>query len=384
MKTEAFPISEKYDLLCFSHLRWDFVYQRPQHLLSRFAKDRRVFVIEEPIFYDGEHRFDISEREDHLSIVVPHLTQGIQHEEIDAILRQLLDKLIADKEINEFVSWYYTPMMIGWSDHLRPNAVVYDCMDELSAFKNAPADLRDREGRLFEMADLVFTGGRSLYEVKRNQHSAVYCFPSSIDVKHFARALDTVTEPDDQSSIPKPIVGFFGVIDERTDIDLLGQVAELRPNLNFVMLGPVVKISEDDLPRSENIHYLGGKDYSELPDYISGWDVAMMPFAINDSTRFISPTKTPEYLAAGRPVVSTPIIDVVTPYGKAGLVFIADNAESFAAAIDAAMRDDADVRRKKAGEYLEDMSWDKTYAAMSELIDNAVEKTVPAASAASV
>ncbi|MEP7213650.1 MAG: glycosyltransferase [Acidobacteriota bacterium] len=378
MKTEAFPGRAAYDLVCFSHLRWDFVYQRPQHLLSRFAKDRRVFFIEEPVFHDEASLLEISPREDQLSVVIPRLTHG---SDVDSVMRGLLDHFLSENKIDDFVSWYYTPMMTAWTDHLQPQAVVFDVMDELSAFKNAPAELLQRERQLFGMADLVFTGGSSLYESKRGQHHSVYCFPSSIDVKHFARALDVDRTPDDQASIPGPRVGFFGVIDERTDIDLLGRLADLRPDINFVMIGPVVKISEDDLPRRENIHYLGGKDYLELPDYIAGWDVAMMPFAINESTRFISPTKTPEYLAAGRPVVSTAITDVVTPYGEAGLVYIAETPGKFAAAIDAALADDASERRRRASEFLGDMSWDKTYSSMADLIDDIVKERSPKASA---
>ena len=199
----------------------------------------------------------------------------------------------------------------------------------------------------------------------------MFCFPSSIDVKHFSRALDVTEDRPDQADIPHPRIGFFGVIDERTDIDLLAKVAELRPEYQFVMIGPVVKIDDADLPRRENIHYLGGKSYDELPEYIAGWDVAMMPFAINESTRFISPTKTPEYLAAGRPVVSTPIRDVVRPYGESGLVQIAETPEEFAAAIERALAELADERRGRVDEFLADMSWDKTYRSMSELITDA-------------
>jgi UDP-galactopyranose mutase len=286
----------------------------------------------------------------------------------------MVSELIDHRKIENFVAWYYTPMMLGWSEHLDPLGVVYDCMDELSAFKNAPAELRVREAELFALADIVFTGGRSLYEVKREQHDSVYCFPSSIDAKHFARARDEQRQPDDQSRIAKPRIGFFGVIDERTDTELLDAIARLRPDWQFVMIGPVVKIDEADLPRRANIHYLGGKSYEDLPTYIAGWDVAMMPFAINDSTRFISPTKTPEYLAAGRPVVSTAIRDVVRPYGENGLVRIASTPEEFVGAIAAALIEDADERRTRADDFLQTMSWDKTYEGMSELIDEVVMK----------
>jgi UDP-galactopyranose mutase len=265
-------------------------------------------------------------------------------------------------------------MMLRWADRLEPNVIVYDCMDELSMFRGAPPELLEREKELLERADLVFTGGQSLYEAKRDRHPAVYAFPSSIDVKHFQQALSVSDDPVDQKDIPHPRIGFCGVIDERTDIDLLGKIAELRPDWQFVMIGPIVKIDENDLPHRDNIHYLGGKNYNDLPAYIGGWEVAMMPFAMNDSTKFISPTKTPEYLAAGRPVVSTPIRDVVRPYGEMGLVHIASTAEEFVNAIETALSEDVDQRRAKAAEHLSTMSWDKTQKAMAELIDEVIEK----------
>ena len=375
MDVLSFPGSKFADghaVLCFSHLRWDFVFQRPQHLLGRFAKRHDVLFVEEPVYDGGEPRFVVTSKRDGLKVAVPHLPHGTDVSAIDPMMRKLLDRLLQEQGIENFVAWYYTPMMLGWSEHLRPLAVVYDCMDELSAFKNAPVELRVKEAELFALADLVFTGGRSLYKVKREQHTAVYCFPSSIDVDHFTRALDVETDPVDQGGIPRPRIGFCGVIDERSDIQLLRRVAEMRPDWQFVMLGPVVKIDENDLPRHENIHYLGAKNYDDLPDYIGGWDVAMMPFALNESTRFISPTKTPEYLAAGLPVVSTPIRDVVRPYGEVGLVKIAETAEEFVASIQAALTEDLAEHRRKAAEFLETMSWDKTYEAMSELIEESI------------
>jgi glycosyltransferase involved in cell wall biosynthesis len=364
----------QYDLICFSHLRWDFVYQRPQHLLSRFARDHRVFVIEEPVFGETDVSLRISKRGENLNIVVPHLPQQMSERSIRDLQRTLLADLLVDQGISRFITWYYTPMMLAWSDHLRPLATVYDCMDELTGFKNAPAELREREAELFSISDLVFTGGQSLYEAKKEQHPAVYAFPSSIDKMHFSRALYINAEMPDQENIPSPRIGFIGVIDERMDIELLGKIADLKPEWNFVMIGPVVKIDVADLPRKENIHYLGGKSYEELPGYIAGWDVAMMPFALNESTRYISPTKTPEYLAAGRPVVSTPIHDVVRPYGEEGLVHIAATAEDFVAAIQKALEEDATDRRNRVDEFLSEMSWDNTFRSMSELINEVLSK----------
>ena len=372
MKTVSFPESRsatEYDLICFSHLRWNFVYQRPQHLLARFAQGRKVLFIEEPVFHNGEATFVVEESTEGVQVAVPHLPHGMPESEIETNLQSMVDRLLEEQGVTDFITWYYTPMMLGWSDHLEPKAVVYDCMDELSAFKNAPPELRTREAELFGLSDLVFTGGRSLYEVKREQHGSVYCFPSSIDVAHFGQALSIEDEPEDQRSIPYPRIGFAGVIDERTDIDLLAAIADARPDWHYVMIGPVVKIDEADLPRRDNIHYLGGKDYKDLPSYIGGWDVAMMPFAMNESTRFISPTKTPEYLAAGRPVVSTPIQDVVRPYGEEGLVLIATTAEEFVNAIDRALSMDIEDHRARADKFLLGNSWDSTQKAMGQLID---------------
>jgi Glycosyltransferase len=369
-----------YDILCLSHLRWDFVYQRPQHLLSRFARQQRVFFFEEPIFSDEPSRLDISRREDKLTVAVPRLKHG---ENVNETLRKMIGELRERERINEFVLWYYTPMALDFTEELAPLATVFDCMDELSAFKFAPPALVENERRLMQRADVVFTGGQSLYEAKKDRHSNIHAFPSSIDAKHFNQARTITDEPADQKNIPHPRIGFCGVIDERMDIELLGRMADLRPEWQFVMIGPVVKISEEDLPRRANIHYLGGKNYKELPAYIAGWDVAMMPFALNESTRYISPTKTPEYLAAGKPVVSTPIRDVVRPYGEIGLVYIAATAEEFVAACEKAMREDASVRLQKTDEFLSHNSWDKTFERMKKLIDECVEKnSKPAAAAA--
>jgi UDP-galactopyranose mutase len=373
MMTNSSFTEPDYDLICFSHLRWDFVFQRPQHLLTRFAKNHRVFFIEEPIFGDDGPRLEVSQREDDLFVAVPYLPHGT---DVDAVMPDLIEKQANEHGIYEPVMWFYTPMMLPWAGRIKPKAIVYDCMDELSLFKGAPPQLLDREVELFRRADLVFTGGQSLYEAKRERHPAVYAFPSSIDVEHFSRALEIDDEPADQQGIAHPRVGFCGVIDERTDLDLLTRIAELRPDWQYIMLGPVAKIDQADLPCRDNIHYLGGKSYNELPAYLAGWDVAMMPFAMNDSTRFISPTKTPEYLAAGRPVVSTPVRDVVRPYGEQGLVYIAALPEEFVMAIENALSEDAAKRQAKTQEFLSRISWNKTQREMSELIKKVIARSV--------
>jgi UDP-galactopyranose mutase len=370
------------DLVCFSHLRWDFVYQRPQHLLSRCGKTRRVFYVEEPIFGNCSRRLNVSEAEPGVHVVVPYLPEGLQSEvAINAVMKEMTRQLFIDHEINEYVFWYYTPMAFNFTEHFTPLATVYDCMDELSAFKGAHSRLPLLEKELFGHVDLVFTGGQSLYEAKRDQHRAVHAFPSSIDASHFGKARKTLDDPADQAHIPHPRLGFFGVIDERFDIDLLDQVASSRPDWQFVMIGPVVKIDPAALPQHANIHYLGGKKYSELPDYLAGWDIALLLFARNESTRYISPTKTPEYLAAGKPVISTSIRDVVRPYGELKLVEIADTAEEFIAAAEKIFSNPAQADwLKRVDAFLENISWDKTWAQMSDLIDEVIERKRPARS----
>ena len=361
-----------FDLVCLSHLRWDFVYQRPQHLLSRCAEGRRVFFFEEPVHDGGPLRLEIKER-GRVRVVVPHLPDGLTSDVArEAAQRSMVERMLADHGVKDYVLWYYTPMALQFTRHLRPRAVVYDCMDELSAFKGASPLLRGLESELMSRADLVFTGGQSLYEAKRDRHPRVYAFPSSIDAAHFRTAREIDAEPEDQAAVPRPRLGFFGVIDERLDTGLLDEVARLRPRWQLVMIGPVVKIDPAALPRRANIHYLGMKSYGELPAYLSGWDVALLPFARNESTRFISPTKTPEYLAAGRPVVSTSIRDVARPYGQEGLVRIADTAEEFVEACEAALAEDAGARQDKVDAFLSQTSWDGTWASMSALIDGAV------------
>jgi glycosyltransferase involved in cell wall biosynthesis len=358
------------DVICFSHLRWNFVFQRPQHLLSRCARHRRVFFFEEPLFdaTDRPH-VTVTEAAPGVHVVVPHLADADRDRHAE-IQRRLVNDLIARERIQPDVLWYYTPMSLHFSDHLDAPAVVYDCMDELSNFAGAPPGLRDAERALLRRAGLVFTGGRSLYEAKKHLHHNIHPFPSSVDVAHFAAARSSALgDPPDQSDIPHPRIGFFGVLDERLDRELIGGLSDLRPQYHFVLLGPVVKIDLSSLPRAANIHYLGQKTYAELPQYLGGWDVAMLPFARNESTRYISPTKTPEYLAGGRPVVSTSIADVVHPYGDLGLTRIADTPREFAAAIDAALADDRLARIHAADTLLASMSWDATWQAMSTHID---------------
>ena len=362
-----------FDLLCLSHLRWGFVWQRPQHLLSRCAQERRVFFFEEPV--DNEATHLVTRREDCGVVVVePHLPDGVPVERRDALQKRLLDELLERERIDDYVLWFYTPLAAGFTHHLQPRAVVYDNMDELSAFAGAPPELAEREAQLLARADLVFTGGYSLYEAKRGRHPNVHPFPSSVDSAHFALARQRQEEPADQAAIPHPRLGFFGVIDERMDLGLVAGVADMRPDWQLVLLGPVTKIDAASLPRRPNVHYLGMKSYEELPQYLAGWQVALLPFARSEATRYISPTKTPEYLAAGKPVVSTSIADVIRPYGDARLVRIADEPEAFTEACQQAMDEDRDERLRRVDAFLTESSWDYTWADMRELVGDTIAK----------
>jgi len=370
-KAAALP-SDDAALICFSHLRWNFVFQRPQHLMSRFAEDRRVIYWEEPenALPDCEPALGVRVcAETGVTVVTPSLPETMGEDERETVLSGLLDSFLS-AEKGPFIRWYYTPMMLPFSRHIEAVSTVYDCMDELSAFKFAPTQLLELERELLATADVVFTGGYSLYEAKKSRHPNIHPFPSSVDRAHFGRARAMDAAPDDQCMLPRPRFGFYGVVDERMDLDLLAQVADAHPEWSLVIVGPVVKIDPADLPHRANIHYLGGKQYEELPVYLGGWDVALMPFAINESTRFISPTKTPEYLAGGRPVVSTPIADVIRHYGDMDSVFIADGAEAFIKGCEQALQlaQSGDEWLDEVDEKLANLSWDTTYARMAGLV----------------
>lgn len=369
-------------IVCLSHLRWDYVFQRPQHLLSRAAHTHDVLFFEEPIFSVRDAPELIRRRApEGVEVLTPHLPLGRGHD-ADAVMQRdlLLGTIHAWRAGHEhrprrMIAWFYTPMALDYAADLTPDVTVYDCMDELSAFRGASPRMLAQEASLLDRADLVFTGGQSLFEAKRDRHPRVSCFPSSIDTAHFAGARQGGTDPADQAGIPHPRVGFFGVIDERLDLALVGELARLRPALQWVMIGPVAKIDPTSLPRLPNLHWRGPKSYAELPAYLAGWDAGFMPFALNESTRFISPTKTPEFLAAGLPVVSTPVTDVVRGWGDAGLVQIAADGPAMAAAIDRALADPRAAWLARVDARLAQESWDATWTGMRAAIGSVFRPT---------
>ena len=374
----------RYSIVVFSHLRWNFVYQRPQHLLSRLAATRPVFFVEEPEFDPiGPPRWERSSPQSNVVVLRPRTPVQVPgfHADQLPLLEPLIAQLAQELEGRTIVTWLYTPMALPLAEALAPAVVVYDCMDELSLFLGAPAELLSREAALIECADVMFTGGPSLFRAKQTRHSNVHCFSSSVDAAHFRVRQRGVEDAEDQVAIPHPRLGFYGVIDERLDLPLIDFIAEARPQWQIVLVGPVVKIDPASLPRRDNIHYFGQRTYEELPRYLAGWDVCLLPFARNDATRFISPTKTLEYMAAELPIVSTPITDVAEPYGD--IVYLGDTPTEFLAACEAALESGPEERASRTARMrrvLTGTSWDVTASAMETLLAAAVVKktAVPA------
>jgi len=373
-------------LIVFSHLRWDFVHQRPQHLLSRLARQFHIVFVEEPMRRAGAPRLAVRQASPNVDVVVPHTPIDATgfHDDQLPLLKPLLAEYLAEHGVAEDVVWFYTPMALPLLSGLKPRVVVYDCMDELTAFKDAPRQLRQRESALLRLSQLVLTGGPRLYDAKRGLHPNVHCLPSSVDAAHFAptrlaRARATPATASEhgelarvrllQGGLPHPRLGFFGVIDERFDHALLAALADARPDWHFLMAGPVVKIDPAALPQAANIHWMGMQPYERLPFLMAGWDVCLMPFALNESTRFISPTKTLEYMAGEKPVVSTPVHDVVALYGD--LVRIAATPDDFLSACEAALAETPSQRAARIGamrDRVAQTSWDRSAAKVLKLL----------------
>ena len=338
--------------------------------------------MEEPIFEaDAAPHWDCRDVMPNVRVCQPYTaepTPGFCNAQAP-VLRELLAELLAAEGLDNYVVWLYTPMAYPLLEGLTPRALIYDCMDELSAFLNAPPELAGHEAAVFAEADVVFTGGPSLYRARIGRHPHLYLFPSSVDTDHFAQAKpDAETplrEPADQASLRRPRLGFYGVIDERMDLALLEAMALAHPEWDIVIVGPVVKIDPAQLPQQPNLHYLGARTYAELPAYLSGWDVCLLPFARNASTRYISPTKTLEYMAAERMIVSTPIVDVAEPYGD--IVYLGDAVQGFIVACERALAASPAERARRVSKMrtvLARTSWQTTARAMEFLIDRAVER----------
>jgi UDP-galactopyranose mutase len=375
-------------ILCFSNLRWDGVLQRPQHLMTRLATSSRVIFWEAPRHIGPGVIATLEVRrcpDSGVTVMTPLLSSELRADVVRETLKRLLDAEVACLR-GPVQRWYYTPMMLPFSEHVAAECVVYDYMDRSVDFWHAPAELQALEQRLLDEADLVFTGGNSQDAARLAHHANLHHVPSGVDVAHFARARDEGEIPPDQADIPGPRFGFFGVIDERMDLDLIAALADARPDHALVMVGPIARIDPETLPRRANLHYLGRRGYAELPDYLRGWDVALVPFSMNAATRFISPSKIPGYLAAGRPVVTTPIAEVARTYGGLAGVWVADSTAAFIAACDGALAQSRDPARwqAQADRLLAEASWDRIFAQVQAVVAQAIDdrRQVRSASAA--
>ncbi len=370
------------DLICISHLRWDFVWQRPQQLLSRLAQQYRILFVEEPVTdteisapyletYPG--RTPGAEPITVARLHYPsddHYWIGHTDERTQQSYEQLLLDYLASDEIHDPILWLYTPMAAPFVEVIQPQLLIYDVMDELSAFKGASEALKSADRQLLAQADLVFTGGVSLYRARQAYHDNIHLFPSGVDIDHFARAdREKFARPADIAQLSSPVLGYFGVIDERMDLELLAHLAAAHPEWQVLMVGPVIKIDPQALPQAPNLYYPGMKDYNDLPLYLAHFDVALVPFAMNETTRHLSPTKTLEYLAAHKPVVSVPLPDIIELYGD--YVRIGSTPAEFTAQVEKALAATAAERyadRLREQQLLARYMWDSIAQQMGELI----------------
>ena len=362
---------EVQDLVCFSHLRWDCGYGRPQQLLSRASQSWRVWYVEETVWCETL-RLDVRPVDARIQVVVPHLPQGIDGQTALRLQRQLINQFLEAQQLTDFIAWYYTPTDLLFTDHLQPRLTVYDCTDELSV--DTSPSLAAAEERLMQRADLVYADSYRLYEAKQHAHGQLFAFPSCVDLSQFGPGRETLPDPDDQQGLTRPRLGYCGVIDERVNFSLLADLSQRQPNWQFILLGPVVGVDPAVLPQGPNLHYLGLKDYQELPAYFGNWQVALLPFAINGATRHIHPTRTSEYLAAGLPVASTPIRDVVRRYGGCRHVLIGDTAPAFEKAVALALTIQHGTDWQAVDGLLLNQSWDETWQHMQQLIDGQLQK----------
>ena len=330
--------AEDYPIIVHSHLRWDWVWQRPQQFVSRLSQRHRVLFVEtlapDPQLAAPLARFRSVEAFPNitvLSLQFPDWRWG-DGLYIDAERLRLVKEFVQGPAAGQFensVQWFYDPMAAPIFLHRMGERLnVYDCMDELSKFNGAPPEIVQREQQLLAGAAVVFTGGRKLFEAKNRLHGNCHFYGCGVDTEHFGRALDPALETAPEiAALPKPVFGYFGVVDERLDYELLLALAEANPQGSVVMVGPVSKVDERTLPRRVNLHWLGQRAYADLPALCKGFDVCLMPFALNEATRYINPTKALEYMASGRPVVGTAVPDVVGNFGS--VVQIADTQKEF-------------------------------------------------------
>lgn len=376
----------EYGIIVHCHLRWDFVWQRPQHVMSRLSRFHPILFLEDaaplPDEEKNQPRMQITHVSESLIVARPLLSPRTGDAQKDAEIdktngtawQRLLDTLVHSLGWKNLVHWFYTPMAAPARGIYDPVAVCYDCMDELANFKGAPEGLKQKEADLMAAADVVFTGGPSMYQARRDKHANVHLFNSGVDVEHFGKALAEETAVPTDIALLHPVLLYYGVIDERMGWNNLAALADTHPDWSVVLVGPLAKITDADLLKRPNLVYTGQRGYDDLPGYLKGCDVALVPFALSDATRFLSPTKTLEYFAARKPVVSTPILDIVEHYADAAR--IAATPSEFVRQCEAALAEDNTARLDAGERHARSQTWDKIVERMRDLLDEAVARNL--------
>ena len=381
-KSTFFSVEDPHDypIIVHSHLGWDWVWQRPQQFLSRLSQKHQVLFVEAPVAAQDLTRSEMISRTvaDFPNIVViqvkiPASRSGDQVW-VDSERRRLVESALAGPLGEQFrspVQWFYDPMAVTpFAGRLGERAIVYDCMDELSLFRGAAPELVRRDRELLALADVVFAGGPKIWENKRLLNPNCFSFGCGVDCDHFGRVHDPeLALPAEVAHLPRPIFGYFGVVDERIDYELLGKLADASSG-SVVMVGPWTKVDPETFPRRENLHWLGGRPYAELPAYAKSFDVCLMPYAINEATKFINPTKALEYMATGRPIVSTPVQDVVRQFSD--IVVITRKQEEFIDACEGAAAQPPRDRIKLGLALAERSSWESIVRQLEQLVNNAL------------
>jgi len=379
-------------IICFSHLTWDRnLFQRPQQLMLRFSKRFNVLYVSgyscRQFFIDlfrrkKTHSYHVT---DNLAVYSPFALPPIKkYSSITIRLNKILLSFLVKRRLKKLkfkdpILWIYHPRYIDAIGKFKEELIIYDCMDDftslLSDYEDRERNIKD-ERALLKKADMVFAGGYSIAELKRDSREHIHVFPSAVEIYHFKKARsDNLEMPDDITDIPHPILGYWGAIDERVDHELLKRLAMKHPEWSIVLLGPIVRHKAGDLSylkEIKNIFWLGPKDYSLLPNYAKAFDVCLIPFVLSREGKFLSPTKTLEYLATGKPVVSTPITDVVRFYD--GVVGIADGPDEFGMAVRRCMEEDNASMKQKRICFTENKSWEDTAEKMEKLILDKIEE----------
>jgi glycosyltransferase involved in cell wall biosynthesis len=368
-----------FPIIVHCHLCWDWVWQRPQQFLSRLSARHKILFVEtvgpDPQLSSAVARFWTAPNFPNITILRLQFPAWRWSDAafVDRERRGLVKEFVAGPGAAQFenpVQWFYDPMAVpAFLGQMDEIGVAYDCMDELSKFRSAPPQIKIREQKLLAAADVVFAGGRKLWQAKKLQNENSHFYGCGVDVAHFGSARKDDTKiPADIASLQKPILGYFGVVDERMDYELLVKLADANPDWSIAMVGPQIKV--DSVPQRANLHWLGQKNYTELPAYCKAFDVCMMPFALNEATEFINPTKALEYMATGRPIVSSAVADVVTNFGE--VVSIARSHEEFISLCRDALAK-ADTARTEAGlKQAAENSWDSIVTRLEQHIADAL------------